>query len=63
MQGDFTLYDMMRQRDFPYNLEPLLFGAELPAPKGRARQLACIKAALRQLLLALNDCHSGGKAC
>lgn len=51
-----------QKRDYPYNLEPLLFGRELRAPRGPARELVTIKEAMRQLLSAVAACHRNGKA-
>ncbi len=49
-----------QRREFPYNLEPLLFGRELRAPRGPVRELVTIKEAFRQLMQAVAACHSVG---
>lgn len=59
-EGDFTLYDLLQQKDFPYNLEPYLLGRELTIPKGPYRKLVSIKIAMQQILTALKLCHSVG---
>ncbi|GIM05771.1 hypothetical protein Vretimale_10236 [Volvox reticuliferus] len=59
-EGDSTLMSLMEKRDFPYNLEPLLFGRELRAPRGPVRELVTIKEAMRQLLTAVAACHANG---
>ncbi|KAG2452996.1 hypothetical protein HYH02_002333 [Chlamydomonas schloesseri] len=59
-EGDNTLSSLMERREFPYNLEPLLFGRELRAPRGPVRELVTIKEAFRQLMQAVAACHSVG---
>ncbi|EFJ43255.1 hypothetical protein VOLCADRAFT_96564 [Volvox carteri f. nagariensis] len=57
-EGDNTLVTLMEKREFPYNLEPLLFGRELRAPRGPVRELVTIKETMRQLLTAVGACHA-----
>jgi len=57
-EGDYTLYDLLQQKDFPYNLEPYLLGRPLSIPKGPFRKLVTIKAVMQQILEALDTCHS-----
>ncbi|PNW87375.1 hypothetical protein CHLRE_02g120250v5 [Chlamydomonas reinhardtii] len=59
-EGDNTLSSLMERREWPYNLEPLLFGRELRAPRGPVRELVTIKEAFRQLVQAVAACHSVG---
>ncbi|GFR46678.1 hypothetical protein Agub_g8295 [Astrephomene gubernaculifera] len=59
-EGDNTLMSLMERREFPYNLEPLLFGRELRAPRGPAREAVTVKEAMRQLLAAVAACHANG---
>ncbi|GLC41994.1 Serine/threonine-protein kinase STN7, chloroplastic [Pleodorina starrii] len=59
-EGDNTLMSLLEKRDFPYNLEPLLFGRELRAPRGPVRELVTIKETMRQLLTAVAACHANG---
>lgn len=59
-EGDNTLWTLMEKKDFPYNLEPLLFKRELKLPKGARRKLITVRLALKQLLEALAACHNSG---
>ena len=34
-EGDYTLWDLMQKKNFPYNLEPLLLKKELDMPEGK----------------------------
>lgn len=47
-EGDYTLYDLMQKKDWPYNLEPLLFGRELNIPKGPERRWLSLRVVLKQ---------------
>ena len=47
-EGDYTLYDLMQKKDWPYNLEPLLFGRELNIPKGPERRWLSLRAVMKQ---------------
>ena len=42
-EGDWTLWNLMQKRDFPYNLEPLLLGQEVDLPKGPQRSILTIR--------------------
>lgn len=63
-EGDYTLYDLMQKKDFPYNLEPLLLGRELDMPKGPRRKSITIQIVMEQvrqasMLCTLRElCHS-----
>jgi hypothetical protein len=59
-EGDFTLYDMMRQRDFPFNLEPVLLDRPLRLPQDKRRRLVSFKLVLAELLEALEAAHATG---
>lgn len=59
-EGDYTLYDMMTKREFPYNLEPILLDRELRLPRHKKRRLVTLKLVLRQLLEALEAAHATG---
>jgi len=59
-EGDYTLCDLLAQKEFPYNLEKHLLGRELSIPKGPYRKLVTIKTAMQQILEALDMCHSAG---
>ena len=47
-EGDYTLYDLMQKKDWPYNLEPLLFGRELNIPKGPERRWLSLRIVVKQ---------------
>jgi hypothetical protein len=47
-EGDFTLYDLMQRKDWPYNLEPLLFGQALDGPRNAERRLASLRLVMQQ---------------
>lgn len=59
-EGDFTLYDMMRQRDFPFNLEPILLDRPLRLPADKRRRLVTFRLVLAQLLESLEAAHATG---
>ncbi|KAF6258518.1 kinase-like domain-containing protein [Scenedesmus sp. NREL 46B-D3] len=59
-EGEFTLYDMMTKREFPYNVEPILLGRELRLPKNKRRRLVTLKLVMQQLLEALDTAHATG---
>ena len=48
-EGDYTLWDLMQKKEFPYNLEPLLLGRELDMPKGPRRKAVTIQLVLQQV--------------
>ena len=47
-EGDFTLYDLMQKKDWPYNLEPLLLGRELDLPRSPRRRWATLRLVMQQ---------------
>ena len=49
-EGDFTIYDLMQRKDWPYNLEPLLFGQALDGPRNAQRRLASLRVVIQQVL-------------
>eukprot|EP00803_Ostreobium_quekettii_P001794 evm.model.scf_816.3 EVM.evm.TU.scf_816.3 scf_816:24362-31618(-) len=59
-EGDYTLWDLMQKKDFPYNLEPYLFKGPLNMPEGPYRQLVTVKLAMKQILEALKSSHGVG---
>lgn len=60
-EGNYTLYDLMAKKEFPYNVEVLLFKRELSSiPKGPRRKLVTITLLTKQLLQALEACHKTG---
>lgn len=48
-EGDFTLYDLMQKKEWPYNLEPLLFGRELNLPKSPRRRWITLRVIMQQV--------------
>ena len=48
-EGDFTLWDLMQKKDFPYNMEPFLLGRQLDLPKGPRRRLITIRLVMQQV--------------
>ncbi|KAK9909952.1 hypothetical protein WJX75_009980 [Coccomyxa subellipsoidea] len=59
-EGDFTLYDLMQKKDWPYNLEPVLFGRELNLPKSPRRRWITLRVIMQQIMEALKACHATG---
>lgn len=51
-EGDYTLFDLMQKKDFPYNMEPLLLGQELDMPKGPQRKAVTISIIMQQVCRA-----------
>ena len=52
-EGDYTLFDLMQKKDFPYNLEQPLLGRELDMPKGPQRKAVTISLVMQQVGLVL----------
>ena len=48
-EGDYTLFDLMQKKDFPYNLEQPLLGRELDMPKGPQRKAVTITLVMQQV--------------
>ena len=48
-EGDYTLWDLMQKKDFPYNLEQTLLGRELDMPKGPQRKAVTISLVMQQV--------------
>lgn len=42
-EGDWTLWNLMQKRDFPYNTETLLLGEEVELPRGPQRSVLTIR--------------------
>ncbi len=49
-EGDYTLYDLMQKKEWPYNLEPFLFGRELNLPKSPERRWLSLRTVMKQVL-------------
>lgn len=48
-EGDYTLWNLMIKKEFPYNVEELLFGDTIDLPKGPQRALITIKAVMLEV--------------
>ena len=48
-EGDFTLWNLMVKKEFPYNVEPIIYGKELRSRKGAKRSLRTIKAVMLEV--------------
>ena len=48
-EGDWTLWNLMQKRDFPYNTEVLLLGQEVDLPKGPQRSLLTIRLVMTEV--------------
>ncbi|CAI0458970.1 unnamed protein product [Linum tenue] len=59
-EGEATLYDLMKSKEFPYNVETLILGKVQDLPKGIERESRIIQTVMRQLLFALDGLHSTG---
>ncbi len=59
-EGDNNLFDLMSKKEFPYNMEDVLFGRELRLPKGPQRRALTLQVIMKQLLEALAAAHSTG---
>jgi serine/threonine protein kinase len=59
-EGEATLWDCMRGRDFPFNLEPLLLERPLRLKQDKRRRLVTLKLVLAQVLEALESAHATG---
>lgn len=57
-EGDWTLWNLMQKRDFPYNLEPLLLGQEVDLPKGPQRSILTIRLVMLEVGILLGIKHS-----
>eukprot|EP00245_Coleochaete_scutata_P015400 TRINITY_DN6852_c0_g1_i1.p1 TRINITY_DN6852_c0_g1~~TRINITY_DN6852_c0_g1_i1.p1 ORF type:complete len:616 (+),score=126.74 TRINITY_DN6852_c0_g1_i1:168-2015(+) len=59
-EGNATLYEILNNKEFPYNVEESLFGGELDIPKGPERENEIIMAIMRQILTGLQSLHATG---
>ena len=50
------MYDLMQKKDWPYNLEPLLFGRELNIPKGPERRWLSLRIVMKQVCSFAKSC-------
>ena len=54
-EGDFTLWDLMQKKDFPYNLEQPLLGRQLDMPKGPQRKAITLSLVMQQVSLVITS--------
>ncbi|WCJ24594.1 hypothetical protein M5689_006542 [Euphorbia peplus] len=59
-EGEATLYDLMKSKEFPYNVESMILKEVQDLPKGLERENRIIQTIMRQLLFALDGLHSTG---
>eukprot|EP01025_Chloroclados_australasicus_P025117 TRINITY_DN2509_c0_g2_i1.p1 TRINITY_DN2509_c0_g2~~TRINITY_DN2509_c0_g2_i1.p1 ORF type:complete len:637 (-),score=76.78 TRINITY_DN2509_c0_g2_i1:453-2249(-) len=59
-EGDYTIFDLMQKKDFPFNAEELLFGKSLDIEDELQRKQIVIAQILQQLLDNLRKCHRTG---
>lgn len=59
-EGDSTLADYMKSRNFPGNLQDLMFGRELRGLDQMGRDALIIKQVMRQIITSLKKIHDTG---
>lgn len=59
-QGDRTLADYMKDRNFPSNLESMMFGSVLQGADSFKRNSLIIKQIMRQIITSLKKIHDTG---
>ncbi|MED6130925.1 Serine/threonine-protein kinase stn8, chloroplastic [Stylosanthes scabra] len=59
-EGDLTLADYMKDRNFPSNLESLMFGKVLRGEDSSKRNALIIKQVMRQIITSLKKIHDTG---
>ncbi|KAG5248358.1 hypothetical protein OIU77_020453 [Salix suchowensis] len=59
-EGDQTLGDYMKDRNFPYNLESIMFGRVLQGVDSAKRSALIIKQIMRQIITSLKKIHDTG---
>lgn len=59
-QGDRTLADYMKDRNFPSNLESVMFGSVLQGVDSSKRNALIIKQIMRQIITCLKKIHDTG---
>ena len=60
-EGDYTLFDLLQKRDWPYNAEALMRGRSMPSQnRSPRRKLAIVRSIMKSILLALKACHNSG---
>lgn len=60
-EGDYTLFDLLQKRDWPYNAEALMRGKSVPSQnRSPRRKLAIVRSIMKSMLTALKACHNSG---
>ncbi|KAL2613282.1 hypothetical protein R1flu_024974 [Riccia fluitans] len=59
-EGDATLDDLMKDKDFPYNVEQMIYGRVEELPKGPERENRIIRTMMRQIMSSLKNLHAIG---
>ncbi|KAM6555338.1 hypothetical protein CsatB_002357 [Cannabis sativa] len=59
-EGDQSLLDYMRERNFPFNLESVMFGQVLQGVDSVKRSALIIKQIMRQIITSLKKIHDTG---
>uniref|UniRef100_A0A6N2K831 non-specific serine/threonine protein kinase n=1 Tax=Salix viminalis TaxID=40686 RepID=A0A6N2K831_SALVM len=59
-EGDQTLGDYMKDRNFPFNLESIMFGRVLQGVDSAKRSALIIKQIMRQIITSLKKIHDTG---
>jgi serine/threonine protein kinase len=60
LQGDSTLADFMKDRDFPMNLEQIMYGRRLKGEDSIGIKSLIIKQIMRQIITSLKKIHATG---
>ncbi|KAM7264861.1 hypothetical protein ACFE04_002544 [Oxalis oulophora] len=59
-EGNLTLADYMKDRNFPFNLESVMFGRVLQGEDLKTRSALIIKQVMRQIITSLKKIHDTG---
>jgi serine/threonine protein kinase len=60
-EGDFTLFDLLQKRDWPYNAEAIMRGRSQPSSnRSPRRKLNIIRGMMKEILEGLKACHNTG---
>ncbi|KAG6540872.1 hypothetical protein Mapa_017747 [Marchantia paleacea] len=59
-EGDATLDDLIKDKNFPYNVEEMIYGNVDELPKGPERENRIIRTMMRQIMSSLKNLHAIG---
>lgn len=60
-EGDYTLFNLLQKRDWPYNAEALMRGSGQPSQnRSVRRKAAIIRTMMKGVLQGLSACHANG---